>query len=85
MTGWGIVSVRKDQDVYKRQIENQSLGGLHLEFLEEDEYNSKFSAAVIVIQKGNQSLEEFLKKNIRKEYTLTILEKVRRKEMSPFY
>ena len=70
---------------YDDIIENQSLGGLHLEFLEEDEYNSKFSAAVIVIQKGDQALEEFLKKNIRKEYTLMILEKVRRREMHPFY
>ena len=68
---------------YDDIIENQSLGGLHLEFLEED--NSKFSAAVIVIQKGDQALEEFLKKNIRKEYTLMILEKVRRREMHPFY
>ena len=70
---------------YDRSIENQSLGGLHLEILEEDEYNSKFSAAVIVIQKGDEALEEFLKKNIRKEYTLMILEKVRRREMHPFY
>ena len=35
------------------------------EFLEDDEYNSRFSTAVIVIQKGNSSLEQFLKKNIR--------------------
>ena len=56
-----------------------------MEFLEEDEYNSKFSAAVIVVQKGNLSLIEFLKKNIRREYTLTILEKVRRREMHPSY
>ena len=30
---------------YDDIIENQSLGGLHLEFLEDDEYNSKFSAS----------------------------------------
>ena len=49
---------------YDDIIENQSLGELHLEFLEDDEYNSKFSAAVIVIQKGDQALEEFLRKKI---------------------
>lgn len=70
---------------YDDIIENQSLNRLHMEFLEEDEYNSKFSAAVIVVQKGNLSLIEFLKKNIRREYTLTILEKVRRREMHPSY
>ena len=70
---------------YDDIIENQSLNRLHMEFLEEDEYNSNISAAVIVVQKGNPSLIELLKKNIRREYTLTILEKVRRREMHPSY
>ena len=70
---------------YDDIIENQTEGSFRVEELEDDEYNSRFSTAVIVIQKGNVPLERFLKKNIRKEYTLNILEKVRRQEMRPFY
>jgi len=70
---------------YDDIIENPSEGRFHVEFLEDDEYNSRFSTAVIVIQKGNSSLEQFLKKNIRIEYTLKVLDKVRKQKMRPFY
>lgn len=70
---------------YDDIIENPSEGRFHVEFLEDDEYNSRFSTAVIVIQKGNSSLEQFLKKNIRIEYTLNVLDKVRKQKMRPFY
>lgn len=70
---------------YDDILENQSASDFHMEFLEENGYNSKFATAVIVIQKGNTYLEEFLKKNIRIEYTLHVLEKVRKQERKPFY
>lgn len=70
---------------YDEILEHQSLDELHIKFLEENEYNNKFATAVIVIQKGNDYLKDFLKKNIHKKYTLTILEEVKRQERRPFY
>lgn len=70
---------------YDDIIENQHLGSYNIVFLEDDEYNCKFATAVMVVQKGSTSLKELLKKNVSKEYTLTILDEVRKQKRKPYF
>lgn len=70
---------------YDDIAENHHLGNLKVVFLEEEEYNSKFAVAVMVIRKGNLYLRDFLIKNISIEYALTILDEVRNKKRRPFF
>lgn len=70
---------------YDDIIENHHLGNLNIVFLEEDEYNCKFATAVMVVQKGNISLVDFLRKNVNIEYTLTILDEVRKQKRKPYF
>lgn len=70
---------------YDDIIENHRLGNLNVVFLEEDEYNCKFATAVIVIRKDNLYLQDFLKKNIIINHTLTVLQEVREKTRRPFF
>lgn len=70
---------------YDDIIENNHLGNLQVKFLNEQEYSPKYSTALMVVRSGNTYLKEFLCKNISKEYTLMILDEVRRKVRTPFY
>lgn len=70
---------------YDDIIENQHLGNLNIVFLEEDAYNCSFATAVMVAQKGNTSLVDFLRKNISKKTTLLILDEVRKQKRKPYF
>lgn len=70
---------------YDDIIENQHLWDLNMVELGSDEYNSMFATAVMVVRKGNTYLKAFLQKNINREYTLKILEEVRKKERKPSF
>lgn len=70
---------------YDDIIENHHLGNLNIVFLDEDEYNCSFATAVMVVQRGNTSLVDFLRKNVSRETTLAILDEVRKQKRKPYF
>ncbi len=52
-------------------------GGLKVVFLSDEEYDTGFSAAVIVVKAGAEYIKALLEKNIKKEHVLKVLEEVR--------
>ena len=70
---------------YDDIAEKHNLGDLQIVFLDEEMYDSRFATAVIVVQKGNSYLKDFLEKNISREYTLAILNEVRSKKRKPYF
>ena len=51
--------------------------GLKVVFLSEEEYDVRFSAAVIIVKKGAEYIKALLEKHISKERVLKVLEEVR--------
>lgn len=70
---------------YDDVLENQRLHDLKIVFLAENEYNNLFSAAVMVIKKGNDHLAELLRKNISVESTIKILGEIREGLRQPYF
>lgn len=70
---------------YDDIVENHHLGNLHMVSLKPEEYSSMFATAVVVIRKESAYLRDFLKKNISREYTLKILDEVRRLQRRPSF
>ena len=70
---------------YDDIAEKHNLGDLHVVFLDEETYDSRFATAVMVVQKGNLYLKDFLNKNISREYTLAIMEEVRTRKRKPYF
>lgn len=70
---------------YDDIVEKPQLQSFHVVFLDEQTYDSRFAAAVMVIRKGNRSLQEFLTKNISKETTLQIINEVKNRERRPYF
>lgn len=69
---------------YDNMIENHYLESMNIVFLE-DVCTCMFATAVMVVQKGNAGLKEFLRKHISKEYTLSIMEEVRKRYREPYF
>lgn len=69
---------------YDDIAENHHLGDVNVVSLNEM-YDTRFSTAVMVIQKGDLYLRDFLKKNISRKYTLKILKEVRNHERRPYF
>lgn len=70
---------------YDDLIENQKQGIVNVTELEDNQYNSKFSTAVIVVQKGNTYLKKFLHKNISEKHTNKVVDEVRNLKRRPYF
>lgn len=70
---------------YDGTIESSSISQLKMVSLKDDEYNNRFSTAVIVIKEGDTYLAQLLEKHIHVDVTLKILDEVRSGERRPYF
>ena len=63
---------------YDDILENHYLDNLKVVFLQKEEYEESFSAAVLVVKKNSRYLQQILEKNISVKETLKIQDEVRR-------